>query len=491
MPYIGKNLVGVLKDARASDTMTGDGSDTTLTLTDTPGSTNNVLVFLDGIRQTPVTDYWVTGRVLTFTTAPEVGVLVVALTGSASSIDPKIGSVTSSKIVDGMVMNAKIASLSASKLTGALPAISGAALTNVVTSSGIDTVSADPTISTNPSGGVGTIQLNQVSGEMYVCTDATAGANVWTNVGGGSGHVAGPFGGTGGGTISGFSSGGYYAPNYKNVIDKFSLTSSGNATDHGDLSTAKLMAGGSLSKTQGFVAGGDTNAAGLHTTSIDKFTFASSGNAVSHGDLSSNHGYTSGQSSSTHGYTSGGTTAASNPIKIIDKYAFSANTTATDNGDLILAMTYPTGSSSYTDGYTNGGGHTSLPGYYANQIYKFSFATAGNATDHGDLTLARGSASGHSSITHGYTAGGEPANNTIDKYAFASDATATDHGDMSAGRSGNQRIGASGTSSTTHGFSSGGTLSNIIDKFAFSSNTTATDHGDLSDGRKQPCGSQY
>ena len=203
--------------------MTGDGSDTTLTLTDTPGSTNNVLVFLDGIRQTPVTDYWVTGRVLTFTTAPEVGVLVVALTGSASSIDPKIGSVTSSKIVDGMVMNAKIASLSASKLTGALPAISGAALTNVVTNTGIDTVSADPTISTNPSGGVGTIQLNQVDGEMYVCTDATAGSNVWINVGAGTGDVE-PW--NVGGTLEGYIAGGIIVGGAKNNnIQKFPFAS--------------------------------------------------------------------------------------------------------------------------------------------------------------------------------------------------------------------------------------------------------------------------
>ncbi len=242
MPYIGKNLVGILKEPRTSDTMTGDGSDTTLTLTDTPGSTNNVLVFLDGIRQTPVTDYTVMGNTLTFTTAPEAGVLVVALTGSASSIDPKMGSVTSSKIVDGMVGNAKIDSLSASKLTGALPAISGAALTNVTSSTGIDNVSADPSASTNPAGGVGTIQLNQVSGEMYVCTDATAGENVWVNVGGGKGDYGKAFGGLGGGTISGYTAGGY--PSAINTIDKFSFTSDGDATDVGNLFVSRSYTSG-------------------------------------------------------------------------------------------------------------------------------------------------------------------------------------------------------------------------------------------------------
>ena len=382
-----------------------------------------------------------------------------------------------------------IGTIDAASLTGAaLPAISGASLTNVP---GVTKSASYPAINTNPSA-VGAAWLNTTTGELFCCIDITAGYNIWLNVGDGTGDIALPFGGTGGGTISGFHSGGYStaAPDYKNVIDKFSLTSASNATDHGDLTVPRLMAGGSSSATHGYAGGGVEGSGGPISNSIDKFAFASSGNAVSHGDLSVRHGYTSGQSSSTHGYTSGGTQSPG-ATKVIDKYAFSSNTTATNNGDLILALGYPSASSSHTDGYTNGGGEPSIPGYYANQIYKFSFATAGNATDHGDLTVARGSAAGHSSMTHGYTAGGEPANNTIDKYAFASSANATDHGDMSAGRSGNQRIGASGTSSTTHGFSGGGTISNIIDKFSFSSNTTATDHGDLSVVRRQACGTQF
>jgi len=65
-----------------------------------------------------------------------------------------------------------------------LPAVSGAALTGVA---GASKNSSDPTISTNPSGGVGTEWQNTTSGEVYICTDATAGANVWINVGEDSG----------------------------------------------------------------------------------------------------------------------------------------------------------------------------------------------------------------------------------------------------------------------------------------------------------------
>ena len=483
MAYIGKNLVGILKEQKTVDTMTGDGSDTTLTLSDTPGSVNNVLVFFDGIRQTPITDYTLMGTTLTFTTAPEASVNVVAISGNWSGIVPKMGSVTSSKIVDGMVMDANIVTgVASSKLTGALPAISGANLTGIVSDTGITTNASDPTISTNPAGGVGTVWANSTSGEMYVLTDATAGANVWINVGPGIGNVAKPFGGTGGGTISGFYSGGYstVSPLYHNIIDKFAFSSNVTATDHGDLTIGRLMPSGSLSTTHGYIGGGST--ASTPSASIDKYAFASAGNATSHGNLSTSHGYTSGQSSSTHGFTSGGN--SSNIV--IDKFAFASNVTGTNHGSLVNFVSRMSGHSSYTDGYTGGG-----VAPQQTLINKFSFASSGNATDHGDLTVSRGSSGGSSSTTHGYTAGGEPATNVIDRFAYGSGANSTDHGDLSSGRSGNERIGGGGVSSVTHGFTGGGIISNIIDKFSFASNTTAADFGDLSFTRRQPAGTQY
>ena len=72
-----------------------------------------------------------------------------------------------------------ITSVDASKLTGSLPASM-----NEITKQG-----SDPTISTNPSGGVGSIILNTSSGEMFVCSDSTAGANVWKNTGDGTGAI--------------------------------------------------------------------------------------------------------------------------------------------------------------------------------------------------------------------------------------------------------------------------------------------------------------
>jgi len=49
------------------------------------------------------------------------------------------------------------------------------------------TATIDPLITENLA--VGHFWINSTSGEAYVCTDATTGANVWTNIGGGSGNV--------------------------------------------------------------------------------------------------------------------------------------------------------------------------------------------------------------------------------------------------------------------------------------------------------------
>jgi len=57
--------------------------------------------------------------------------------GTPTGLVPNDESVTTSKIANGAVTDAKIASISASKLTGALPAIDGSALTNVSSGSNI------------------------------------------------------------------------------------------------------------------------------------------------------------------------------------------------------------------------------------------------------------------------------------------------------------------------------------------------------------------
>ena len=62
-------------------TMTGDGSDTTLTLSVAPVHENNVSVFFDGVYQSKA-NYSISGTTLTFSTAPANGVAVEAITAT-------------------------------------------------------------------------------------------------------------------------------------------------------------------------------------------------------------------------------------------------------------------------------------------------------------------------------------------------------------------------------------------------------------------------
>ena len=148
-----------------------------------------------------------------------------------------------------------IDTVAASKLTGSLPAISGASLTgipNEITKQG-----SDPTISTNPAGGVGTMILNTSSGEMFVCTDATAGSNVWTNIGDGTGQVA-PYMTATGGTVTTDGS-------YK--VHKFTSSGTFQVTQLGTIGTVEyiVVAGGGGGSAHTNDAGGGGGAGGAGT----------------------------------------------------------------------------------------------------------------------------------------------------------------------------------------------------------------------------------
>ena len=252
-----------------------------------------------------------------------------------------------------------------------LPAVSGAALTGIV---GATKNASDPTISTNPSGGVGTEWHNTTSGEVYVCTDATAGENVWTNVGGHSGDIIPWYFG---GDAYGYHLGA--GPPALNTRGKYSFTSDGNGVDAGDLSLARFSVAGAQSATHGYAAGG------------------SNGNGVGN---------------------------------TIDKFVFSVEATSTDVGDLTTTGSDgPAGQSSETYGYAHGGHPPAL----TRGIDKYAFATDGNATDIGDCVVNNlGWRAGCSSTTYGYAAAGHgpPQNDTIEKHSFASDGNASDIGNL-------------------------------------------------------------
>ena len=358
-----------------------------------------------------------------------------------------------------------------------LPAVSGVALTGVV---GATKSTSDPALNTNPSSGVGAEWHNKTSGEVYVCTDATAGANVWVNVGGHSGNIqALQFGGQGGGTAYGYRCGGYY-PGVVAEQDKYSYATDGNAVQVANIAISNYAAYGCQSSTVGYVMAG-TPAGGR---TVQKYTFASNASAslgTSHLLVSHSTGCVA-TNSSTYAYCMGGATT---PAVAIDneKMAFSSEAAFANVGDCYDAnlghsLGHGSGHASYTHGY-RAGGHTDGPSsQQTDKIEKFTFAADANSTL--VASMGRGidtGISGASSITHGYMMGGHGAGQTeIDKFPFATDSASVDVGDLHTGEAY-----SSGTSSLTHGYMAGGGHPQInnIQKISFSADGNATDVGDI------------
>ncbi len=380
--------------------------------------------------------------------------------------------------------------VSSSKLDGALPALNGANLTGV--GDGVLKGGNDPATDTNPAAGVGAVWLNTSSGSMYICTDATTDANVWINVGGGSGDVQ-LF--IFQGSIWAFNAGGNPGSGWGGTptdqISKFSLTSDANGVDVANLTDDRQSTAGCSSATHGYTMSGyHANTApggGGYLNVVDKFSFTTGTDATDVGDLSVQRASMAAASSGNYAYASGGDSAPGDS-NVIDKTSTSTDGNATNVGDITVARQYTAGQSSSSHGYISGG---RAGGPARNEIDYFPFASDTNASDVGDMTSHRDSVAGQSSTTHGFVSGGVGNSNVIEKFSFASLNNATDVGDLTVGR-----MYCTGQSGTTHGYTSGGTISNtslqnVIDKFAYSSNNNATDVGDMAAGRKATAGTQY
>ena len=419
------------------------------------------------------------------------GVLVA---DASSKIPAKDGSqitvLNATNVASGTIATARLdTGTAANKIvvldgSGNLPVVDGSQLTGIVSA----TISAsDPTVSTNPSGGVGTEWHNTTSGEVYICTDATTGANVWTNVGAGSGDFAPWPDWSFPAETYGYMVGGYVtgvAPS--NAIDKWSLPNGGTATDHGDLSITSNSSSGHSSETYGYVSIGYTSSSPTYNNRVDKFAFAANTTATDHCDLSVARSGACAHWTQTHGYNSGGRISDPSATNVIDKFAFDSTSTATDWGDIGSNRYAGGGQSSSTHGF-HPSGQDGSDGYIQT-IYKFPFASNAGSSSHGDIGMPGtgnygGSGASDQSGGNGYQCGGSgsPGYTTdIKKFAFASNTTASDHGDLSNGA----RYGFGGISGTSYGFALGGYSGgpgnvNILDKFAYSSNTTATDVGDM------------
>ena len=331
---------------------------------------------------------------------------------------------------------------------------------------GITTSSSDPALDTNPSDGVGAMFVNITSGEMYICTDATAGSNIWTNAGAGEGSIP---------KISPWGARGVFGGGLPSEdIEYVTIATIGNTTEFGELTVGRSYFGSASSGVRGVFAGG-----GPATTEIiDYITISTPGNAYDFGDLTSGRtvaGNVNGWSSGTRGVFGGGG-STSGYQNVIDYITIDTLGNATDFGNL-------------TQSRYGAGAYGSLVrcvwagGYYGsaqNTMDYITIATIGDAQDFGDMNWSGSHTKGCSSEAgRGLIAGGYPSYNTnIDYVAIDTIGNGTDFGDLTQGR-----FEPGSTSSGTRGLWVGGysgSQSDVIDYVTIATiGGNALDFGDL------------
>ena len=240
----------------------------------------------------------------------------------------------------------------------------------------------------------------------------------------------------------GFIASGFVNPTQSNAINFLNIQSSGNTEDFGDLTVAKYALGSGASSTRGIFHGGYLPSSSPDTdiNSIEFVTIASTGNATDFGDRTVVGRNPSAASSSTRVVMAAGHPSPNSYTDTIDFITTATTGNASDFGNLLSATNAMcNANNSPTRGIFSGGNQPSSP-YNQNVIQFVTMASTGDATDFGDLTVkARDAAGGTaSSNTRGLILIGNssPNNNlnTIDFITMASAGNASDFGDLFTGR---------------------------------------------------------
>ena len=120
MPFLGTTPTQGFVGANPKQSFTANGSTTVFTLTNPVASANDLEVFVGNVRQEPTAAYSAAGTTLTMTEAPDTGLNFYAINKSQAQVTttPPVNSVSTDKIVNSAITDAKIAGMAASKLTG-------------------------------------------------------------------------------------------------------------------------------------------------------------------------------------------------------------------------------------------------------------------------------------------------------------------------------------------------------------------------------------
>ena len=218
--------------------------------------------------------------------------------------------------------------------------------------------------------------------------------------------------------------------------------------------------------------------AGTYSTVIQKVDIVSAGNAVDFGDLSQGRWGGGALASATRAVFGGGVADLSagdgnNESDVMDYVTIASAGNATDFGNLSQKRRGLAGLSNSTRGVFCGG----YSGSKYNVMDYITIGSTGNATDFGDLIAARLGVGAFASTTRGLIGGGDASSTTneIDYITIGSAGNGTDFGNLSGARKA-----LAGLSSSVRGIFGGGNgVSNVMDYFTIASTGNATDFGNL------------
>jgi hypothetical protein len=284
--------------------------------------------------------------------------------------------------------------------------------------------------------------------------------------------------------------GGGGTPSIVNIIEYVNISSTGDATDFGDLTVSRRLGGSAATNTRvvwpgGLASPGSTAGA---TNTIDYVVSSSLGNAADWGDLAVGRGYSSGGSNQIRAISLGGSQAPSPYYtNVIDYFTLTSLGNAADFGNLTASITDMHGPTSPTRA-TVAGGFSGTADAVVKNIDYIEIMTTGNAADFGDLSANRHSLAPYGSTTRGIFAGGQtsPAAgnevNVIEYITIATTSNTTDFGDLL-----NAKTAVTGSSNNTRGLTAGGyvhpAIVNVIEYATIASTGNGTDFGDLSAAR--------
>ena len=263
-----------------------------------------------------------------------------------------------------------------------------------------------------------------------------------------------------------------------NTIDYVTVSTTGNATNFGDLNNAVFTGAGLASRTRALYFGGE-QAPGTQINVIDFVTIASTGNASDFGDVSGGslaHG-TAGVCNGTRGINMGGYRA---PAKLneISYVTVAQQGNTVDFGDLIAARDARRGCASSTRGIASGGSTPSQ----VTDIEFITMSTLGNGADFGDSATANGNGGGCSNSVRGIFNSGQGYGPIMEYITIATLGNSIDFGDNIFDGYGN----LGGMASPTRAVFAGGanpSASDLIEYVQIMTTGNAVDFGNLTVAR--------